>query len=418
MTSTKRARLDGQDNHHAPPGSQLTPQIKCLRFLDEENAVVLPTGIGRISAISTCAESYSFLETNTPSNEDNVRSRDILACIAVGTDAGCIALIHSDGTQTSLEESGGPAIQRLLVAKPATQSVGPDCTIPDVVAGDSEGGVSVFTMGRMVSRNTLSAPVSAMAANINPNTMRSYIIGDTSGVVSSCHTQGVLWRSQIYATENSSADGGVRLVQSTGKKPEPTSISSVCAVQFADYHGIATNYVLAASGARQIQLLSRDHLVLTLSIPAPCNHMCRGRFVISEPSAANNSAVGTKGNAWQVLLGDDAGWLHVLDRFKTTPYVQVDYPVTSIFSIPLRAFSDRDGPDVVVCATRSNVVYIIHDRKIVAQYTADFWPAAVSVLYSDSSVEQPALVLAENKGAAARNTTGILHCIYMDFVFE
>ncbi|KAJ1805760.1 hypothetical protein LPJ56_006493, partial [Coemansia sp. RSA 2599] len=114
----------------------------------------------------------------------------------------------------------------------------------------------------------------------------------------------------------------------------------------------------------------------------------------------------------QALLGDDSGRLYVLDNFKMEPYAQLDYPVTSAVAIPLRALVDQDGPDVVVCATRSSMIYVLHAKKVVGAFAADFWPSAIDVLIPSSPEMRPTIVIAENKAVGTQNAC-VLHKVAM-----
>ncbi|KAJ2006276.1 hypothetical protein H4R26_001462, partial [Coemansia thaxteri] len=133
-------------------------------------------------------------------------------------------------------------------------------------------------------------------------------------------------------------------------------IAGVCSVQFLDNYGILTSYVLAVAGECLVQVISRGHPVLAVPTPSPCLALAAGRFV-------SGDAVDTRSS--QAMVGDETGMLFVLDNFELIPYAQLDYPVTRVVSIPLRAFlGQRDGLDVVVCATRSNMVYVLHNKQV------------------------------------------------------
>ncbi|KAJ1890035.1 hypothetical protein LPJ66_007710 [Kickxella alabastrina] len=405
----KRARLDDDssnvNNEHIGQPQEII--IDC-QLIQDKKEIALPPGIGAISAIATWTRSRSCA-ASAGVGTDVGSSQQRVAEVAVGTDTGYTALIRDDGSTVGLENSGSPTIQRLLVKDPAMAS-GAKCLIPDVVSGDSEGRVSVYKNGRMISRNTLSAPVSAIVEDCNPHTQRSFIVGDMSGSVTTCHAQDILWRAQVYypkqSSDRDSSDVGTGL--ELENSPEQ-GISSVCSVRFADDFGILTSYVLVASGGNSIQILSRGHPVLSVPVSAPCNCMCSGDFVPQKDRDAKYATAAEPSTSTQAMFGDDAGRLLVFDNFEMMPYAQVDYPVTSIATIPLRALANVDGPDVVVCATRSNVVYVLHAKKVVCTFTADFWPVAVDVILPSCSEMRPAIVIAENRVIENQKTAGFLH---------
>ncbi|KAJ2232387.1 hypothetical protein H4R99_002193 [Coemansia sp. RSA 1722] len=390
MTSTKRARLD--DGVNGDSGQLARVELK----LRKEEAIEMPSEIGAISAIAAFHQAKSRFEDTRSSADDSV-IQGVQTQIVVATDAGYVALVHEDGTRTVLDSSGNPAIQRLLAMAPSDASAFRPGLIPDVVAGDSDGRVTVFTMGRMISRSTVSAPVSALALDNNPNTPRSFIVGDMSGTITESHVQGILWRTQL-STAASDTPGA------TG-----TGITSVCSVRFADDHGIPTSYVLAASEGNHVQLLARGHPVLTVPISARCNCMCSGRFI-----GRNGLSDDAQNKETQALLGDDSGRLYVLDNFKIEPYAHLDYPVTSVVAIPLRALVGRDGPDVVVCGTRSNMIYMLHAKQILGAFAADFWPAAIDVIVPSSPEMHSVIAIAENKAVGIQNPC-VLHKVAMIF---
>ncbi|KAJ2801123.1 hypothetical protein H4R20_003802, partial [Coemansia guatemalensis] len=143
-------------------------------------------------------------------------------------------------------------------------------------------------------------------------------------------------------------------------------IRDVCSVQLPDRHGLFTNYVLVAFGRGHAQLLSRGLPVHTIALSSPCNALCAGVFLGS--STGDKMRLPPSSRNLQALLGDEAGRLFVLDGFELVPYAQLDYPITRVFSLPLRTLGSYDGPDLVICATRSDTIYILHQKKIVATH--------------------------------------------------
>ncbi|KAJ1645224.1 hypothetical protein J3B02_002019 [Coemansia erecta] len=395
MTGTKRVRLSDETFRNGEQNNQ--QQIAKAEFqIQTQDTIGLPSGIGAISVIAACNQERSRTEQTKSSSMDDSLVQGVQAQIVVATDTGYIALIHNDGTRTVLENSGNPAIQRLLAIQHDTSAQGP-CLIPDVVAGDSDGRVTVFTMGRMISRLTVSAPVSALALDSNPNTPRSFIVGDMGGTVTESHAQGIVWRTQLSpaASKVSSAAG--------------LGITSVCSVRFADDHGFPTSYVLAANEGNHVQLLARGHPVLTVPISARCNCMCSGKFIIRNRQCSDI----LQSKVTQALLGDESGRLYVLDNFKLEPYAQLDFPVTSIVAIPLRALVNYDGPNVVVCATRSNMIYVLYAKNIIGTFAADFWPSTIDVIVPNSWEMRPTIVIAENKCVGNQNVC-VLHKVTVD----
>ncbi|KAJ2826043.1 hypothetical protein FBU31_003545 [Coemansia sp. 'formosensis'] len=259
----------------------------------------------------------------------------------------------------------------------------------------------------MFARNVFSAPISAIALDTNPNSPSVFIVGDLSGAVTACHAQEVLWRAQIAIQEP--ATTAERLRPQTSDSMTDPGISGVCAVQFPDSHGILTNYVLAAGGGCKVQILSRGHPVLAVPTPIPCSAMSAGYFIDS----VSSKCAGARTCKSQTIIGDDAGRLFVLDDFELVPYAQLDYPITRVLSMPLRAFSGLHGVDVVVCATQSNSVYILHDKQVVGTYAADFWPVSVDIVGAFSTAG-PCIVAARNNTTAGRSCANAVHIIPME----
>ncbi|KAJ1814972.1 hypothetical protein LPJ75_002545, partial [Coemansia sp. RSA 2598] len=274
-------------------------ETKRQRLGDEDSKDGNQSGRRQIPNVEFQLQTQETVELPSDSMGDKL-VQGVLAQIAVATDTGYVALIHGDGTRTVLENSGNPAIQRLL-AMPSDKGALKPSLVPDVVAGDSDGRVTVFTMGRMISRSTVSAPVSALALDSNPNTPRSFVVGDMGGTVTECHAQGILWRTQLRpaASDASSAAG--------------LGITSVCSARFADDHGFLTSYVLAADEGNRVQLLARGHPVLTMPISARCNCMCSGRFIGEQQQQKQQQRQGAdalQSKETQALLGDDSGRLY------------------------------------------------------------------------------------------------------------
>ncbi|KAJ1931395.1 hypothetical protein FBU59_006727 [Linderina macrospora] len=272
--------------------------------------------------------------------------------------------------------------------------------VPDIVSGDCEGRVTVFSMNQVFSRSTLSAPISAIALNSNPNSANSLVIGDLNGVVTACHAQETLWRTQIRPYVSSA------LIPSNPTLLNDTAITAICASQISDKHGMPTSYVLAATGSNQINILARSFSVMAIPTTAIVNSMCTGLFIQSSTMSAS-----------QVMVGDESGQLFVLDKFELIPYASVPHPVTRILAVPLSAFSDKPGPNVVVCQTRSDSVYVIYNRQIVYTLELGFWPVASDIILSEPSSDSPkvGVVVAENRlEDDGGSTVGALHMYSLD----
>ncbi|KAJ2394159.1 hypothetical protein GGI05_002162, partial [Coemansia sp. RSA 2603] len=189
MSDSKRVRLSNSDDGGGNTDSESNDTGCAEKFSAEfallaQKTTMIYGNIGSISALATYTSSaYKHGNTSAESDIKDETAVDAFPKVAVGTDTGYVALVNHDGKTTVLEHSGNPAIQRLLVTESTSGStaLSNDAPLPDVISGDSDGRVTVFTMGRMISRVTLSAPVSAIAFDENPNTPRSFIVGDMSG---------------------------------------------------------------------------------------------------------------------------------------------------------------------------------------------------------------------------------------------
>ncbi|KAJ2612110.1 hypothetical protein H4S08_002843 [Coemansia sp. RSA 1365] len=405
MTQVKRPRLSTSDYH-----TEHLPDISGF-CLSEKIVLDLPPDIGATAAIAVCPS------VNTESHTDDSMQNGYVT-IAIGTHLGCIALVHSDQTTSILEGPGGPAIQKLLALEPTkhddSTSINNETKLSTktqcgVVAGDAEGRITTYFSGRMFSRKTYAEPISALAPDCNPNTPSSFLVGDMSGTVINCHAQGVAWKAQIDISTPSNPARSVL----AGKESKLTdlTIRDVCSVQLPDRHGLFTNYVLVASGTGHVQLLSRGVPVHTIALSAPCNALCPGVFLGS--GTGDKVRLPPTRHNLQAMIGDDAGRLFVLDGFELVPYAQLDYPITRVFSLPLRAFGSYDGPDVVICATRSDSIYILYQKKIVATHVTGFWPAAVNIIpaFLDAG---PAIAVVESQMRREQGRYDRVHIILLE----
>ncbi|KAJ2498352.1 hypothetical protein GGH96_004393 [Coemansia sp. RSA 1972] len=394
MAQAKRPRLSSNGS-----GANSLPALYSFE-LTEKKVIALPASLGSVSAVSAWP-------TGKAGNFSAGSTADKHAVFAVGTNQGCIALVYSDEPTVVLENSGNSAVLQLLAKdSSALVSAGLDAKpVPDVVAGDADGQVLVYVLGRVFSRNTLPAPISTLSADLNPNMPSSFSVGDMSGTIASCHAQDTLWRAQL--------DMGLQALpvvpggadQREAPRLLDPAVNSACSVWLPDNHGLLTSYVLAASARGFVQLLSRGIPVHTIPLSTPCTSVCPGVFVASDVARELPGSSYT-----QAIVGDGSGQLLVLDNFELVPYAQVEYPIVRIFSLPLRAFVDHDGPDVVVCATLSDTIYVLHQRKIVATYSAAFWPSAVDVV-ADFSGIGPAIVLVEAEALTGKVSSSSLHII-------
>ncbi|KAJ2227879.1 hypothetical protein EV180_002258 [Coemansia sp. RSA 518] len=394
MAQAKRPRLssNGSDASSLP--------LFCGFELTEKKVISLPASLGPVSAVSAwpTGKAGHFTADSTA---------DKHAVFAVGTSHGCIALVYSDESTVVLESSGSSAVLQLLAkdsSAPAS-AISDAKPVPDVVAGDADGQVLVYVLGRVFSRNTLPAPISTLSADLNPNMPSSFSVGDMSGTIASCHAQDTLWRAQLdMGSQALPVVPGGADQRAAARLLDPT-VNSACSVWLSDNHGLLTSYVLAASAQGFIQLLSRGIPVHTIPLSTPCTSVCPGVFVASDISRELPGSSYT-----QAIVGDRSGQLLVLDNFELVPYAQVEYPIARIFSLPLRAFVGHDGPDVVVCATLSDTIYVLHQRKIVATYSAAFWPSAVDIV-ADFPGIGPAIVLVESEALTGKSSPSSLHII-------
>ncbi|KAJ2451396.1 hypothetical protein EV183_003622 [Coemansia sp. RSA 2336] len=369
MMQTKRARLSSDANDIG-------------RFLEisVKQVIQLSSNIQNVSAIAAWTPSQ-LRQTSA-----NASSKPNTPCFVIGTSTGGISLVYENGIEVTLENPGGPAVVRLL-AKDSTApqmetSQSSTKSMPDIIAGDADGRVTAYVLGQVFSRITLPAPISALSLDLNPNTPSSFLAGDMSGTVASCHTQNTLWKAQMDSLVLS-----MDLRSSSDQLLDP-AVSSTCSVWLPDKHGLLTNYVLAASALGFLQLLSRGIPIHTISLRAPAVCMCSGVFIESEA----HESPGSKNT--QAIIGDEMGQLLVLENFELVLYAQMEFPISHLFALPMKLFVDQEGPDVVVCATRSDTIYVLHRKKVIATYTADFWPAAVDVtVLADTG---PALVLVDS----------------------
>ncbi|KAJ2311240.1 hypothetical protein IWW51_001808 [Coemansia sp. RSA 2702] len=384
MAQAKRARL-GTNGNTSIKGFQLS----------EDNAIALPSGIGTVTAVST----WPFTRKVPAAIEaDGCDGSQLRTTIAIGTDSGCIMLMYSDGTTSVLEDSSGTSILQLL-AQDSSAPMADEQSVPDIIAGDADGRVSVYVWGRVFSQTTLPAPIASLAPELNPHTPSSFLAGDMSGTIASCHVQETTWKAQLE-----SADACNDTSQRKQMEWLDPAVSSICSVWLPDAHKLLTSYVLAASARGFIQLLAHGTPVHTVTLTAPATSVCSGAFIGYTPDSL-------AGRHSQAIIGDEAGCLWVLSSFELVPYAQVDYPVTRVLALPLRAFVDQDGPDVVVCATRSDTVYILHQQQVVAMYSPEYWPTAVDAV-ADFRGLGPALVLAESKPGDSQS--GTLHIVSLN----
>ncbi|KAJ2081579.1 hypothetical protein H4R24_002255 [Coemansia sp. RSA 988] len=409
MTQVKRARLSSIGH---PAGSSV--DVNSLH-LNEKLVLDLPPDIGEAAAIAAWPSASPELHTNGSTQNGTT-------AIAIGTRLGCIALVHTDKTITILEGPGGPAIQNLLVLESAKHSASASAINEskprakaqyNVIAGDAEGRVTTYHSSRMFSRKTYSAPISALAPDYNPYTPSTFLVGDMGGIIISCHDQGAAWKAQVDASTPSSTLRSVL----AGKERSilDFAVKDVCSVQLPDRHGLFTNYVLVAFGSGHVQLLSRGMPVHTIALSAPCNTLCPGVFFGGDMS--NKMRLSSTGRNLQALLGDEKGRLFVLEGFELVPYAQLDYPITRVFSLPLQAFGPYDGSDLVVCATRSDTIYILYQKKIVATHVAGFWPAAVNVIpaFMDAG---PAIAVVEGEMCGGHENHGRVHILLLELALE
>ncbi|KAJ2820868.1 hypothetical protein IWW50_004885 [Coemansia erecta] len=405
MAQAKRAR------HSSNGASSCIPPAIHGFELAEEKVIELPASIGAVTAMSAwpacespnCTAGFNARTQSAVNDPPNAKC----TVFAVGTNLGCIALVYSDESTAVLENSDSSAVLQLLAKDSSAPAAAGTETkpVPDVVAGDADGQVLVYVLGRVFSRNTLPAPISALSADLNPNTPSSFSVGDMGGTIASCHAQDTLWRAQLDVDSQAPPVVPNGADQRTAARSLDYAVNSTCSVWLPDKHGLLTSYVLVASARGFIQLLSRGMPIHTIPLPTPCNAMCPGIFTGSGVAGASLASSKT-----QAIIGDEAGRLLVLEDFELAPYAQVDYPITRVFSMPLRTFVEREGPDVVICATRSDTIYILHQRQVVATYSAAFWPAAIDIVAYFPGVG-PALALVKSDAQADKDGSGSLHVI-------
>jgi len=274
------------------------------------------------------------------------------ANIIVGNEQGEVVILNEEKILATLDTKGGP-IQSILLH---------DVTgfgDTDLITGDSNGTVTIFSRQQILSKTQVGAPVRCLDVFHDAVGDFEIMAGDSLGALTSFMPHSQLWKLNVADTAPPS------------KRAGPTPIRALLPILISDKHGIETAYLLVCNGAPFVHFVQDGARTMSLRCPSIVNSMCSGYFRKRRGSGDVNDVEIADGREQvvQIVLGCSDGYVYLLEDFKITRLLNVEYPITNVVTFKRKSSSAPAGPsspeiDILACTGHFNDVRFYQDGTV------------------------------------------------------
>ncbi|CAO3624005.1 unnamed protein product [Cunninghamella echinulata] len=254
------------------------------------------------NAINCIAVGKPFLEEMSKEND-----------ILIGTTSGRVLTMNQTKPVVDLLETKGGYIQTLNLQYLTGYRA------KDLIVGDSDGVVTLFSKQQMLTKRSMGAPISQV--DIHDNLVGGYeiIVGDTSGVISSFQQHDLLWKFNLD-------EWSIKIATEGTKGRRSSSIRCIHSTKLRDLFGLEMSCLLITNGWSMLYFLQQGQCIQSLRTPSPIQSICSGNFVTlqtknlilgehvnkSTKLADNNEKLDIP----QVLLAGQDGNIYVMMDFE------------------------------------------------------------------------------------------------------
>ncbi|KAI9308587.1 hypothetical protein BJ944DRAFT_94666 [Cunninghamella echinulata] len=287
-------------------------------------------------AINCIAVGKPFLEEMSEEND-----------ILIGTTSGRVLTMNQTKPVVDLLETKGGSIQTLNLQYLTGYRA------KDLIVGDSDGVVTLFSKQQMLTKRSMGAPISQVDIHDNLGNINIYnwdivymnvciiniattdlflffivfllvggyeiIVGDTSGVISSFQQHDLLWKFNLD-------EWSIKIATEGTKGRRSSSIRCIHSTKLRDLFGLEMSCLLITNGWPMIYFLQQGQCIQSLRTPSPIQSICSGNFLTLQSKSLilgehiNKSTKLTDNNEKldnpQVLLAGQDGNIYVMMDFE------------------------------------------------------------------------------------------------------
>ncbi|CAO3662858.1 unnamed protein product [Umbelopsis ramanniana] len=231
----------------------------------------------------------------------------------------------------------------------------------DLIVGDSDGTVTVFSRRQMLSKRIIGAAITHLEMYEDLIGGFEIISGGVDGIVTSFHPHDSRWRCNV-------GEESARLYTGSAAAGHSPSIRCLLSVKLEDTDGLSVAYILVCDGWPLLHFLSKGERIMTISLPSIINTMCAGYFSRS----SRNTNADEPGGKQQIALAGQNGDIYIMENYKISAFFSVGYPVTKLLRYRPRGF-ENTSPDVLICAGHRNELKAYHNGSLIATYETEDW---------------------------------------------
>eukprot|EP01102_Stenamoeba_stenopodia_P004577 TRINITY_DN1487_c0_g1_i1.p1 TRINITY_DN1487_c0_g1~~TRINITY_DN1487_c0_g1_i1.p1 ORF type:complete len:385 (-),score=83.92 TRINITY_DN1487_c0_g1_i1:1209-2363(-) len=337
--------------------------------------------------------------------------RESSTSLLVGTTDGKVRILEGQQNdahkqqQKEMLETKGSCVQALLLFDVAKFGSN------DLLVGDSDGNITIFSDNEILSKFTLSNAVTSLEIDRDANNNYSIVAGDKSGVLASLKPHDLQWKVRLSDDPQCSSDApndiAIRCLLSTKIRDK---IGSVCSV-----------LLLSSSNSNKLHVYSQGTRLLSVIAPSRITSLCLGRFLLKRIEASTSTRDSKRRKLSEqyeekgvdedgeesskdeddILVGCDDGFVYSMSpsTYKLTRFVKVGFAPLKMSplskSSPQQSDSHRSDSsrlDYLVCSGQFNTLKLYYNGELVAEKKMNDWVRTFSVGDVDDDRENEIVV--------------------------
>ncbi|CAO3645732.1 unnamed protein product [Cunninghamella blakesleeana] len=317
-------------------------------------------------AVNCIAVGKPFLEEMSEEND-----------ILIGTTSGRVLTMNQTKSVVDFLETKGGSIQTLNLQYLTGYRA------KDLIVGDSDGVVTLFSKQQMLTKRSMGAPISQI--NIHDNLVDGYeiIVGDTSGVISSFQQHDLLWKFNLD-------EWSIKMATEGNKGRRSSSIRCIHSVKLRDLFGLEMSCLLVTNGWPMLYFLQQGQCIQSLRTPSPIQSICSGHFLtlkyksqiienhITKSIKLSDDDNHEKLDTTQVLLAGQDGNIYVMIDFEIYFWFQVGFYITQIIRFRPIELAEHE-PDLMICIGHSNNIKVYQCGEIITEIETKDWPHVMTM---------------------------------------
>ncbi|KAI9316016.1 hypothetical protein BX666DRAFT_282716 [Dichotomocladium elegans] len=293
------------------------------------------------------------LAIGKPFLEELIEENDIL----IGSTAGRVLILNQSKPAEVLLETKGGSIQAIKLY---------DLTglrAQDLVVGDSNGVVTMFSRQRFLSKMDIQSPVTHIEIHEVQAQGYEIVAGTMNGHVTSFQPRELLWTLDVSKESITLATLGMDRHRAIG-------IHCMLSAFIRDRFDNPQATLLVCDGWPFVHLIQDSRRVLSIRVPTVIQSMAAGCFLTastirrfqafnasSRPKHDENDVPNKVLDSNQVLLAGQDGSVYIMIDAEIHHWFKVGYSLSKVMTFR-PACLPNDEPDLVLCVGHSNGVQV------------------------------------------------------------